>query len=119
MTDPIAAVSRFTVYIHAELEQQLRTTAIFPELDLENLYQELPKLHPVEPKPRQRKHRLPKRPPVFRGHFDCSNSGFTYLQIGNGLHVVEFWFDGRLLRKRGRPPVDVVIGRVPTSRRQP
>lgn len=115
MTDPAASAPRFTVYLHAELERELCSTAIFPECDLEKLYGELPQLHPVEAKSRQRKHRLPKRPRVFRGHFDCSNSGFTYLQIGNRLHIVEFWLDRRLLRKRGRPPMDVVIGKLPKS----
>lgn len=118
MTEPSPSAPPFDVYIHAELEQQLRSTAIFPEYDLENLCRELPYLHPSKPKPRQRKHRLPKRPRAFRGHFDCSNSGFTYLQIGNRLHIVEFWIDGRLLRKRGRPPVDVVIGIPPMSGRR-
>lgn len=112
MTNTSTPSPRFTVYLHARLEEQLRDLALFPDFDVECLLDELPKLHPVDPEPRLRKDRLPRRPRVFRGNFYGSNSGFTYLQIGDRLHIVEFWFDGKLIPFRGVPAkMDVELGK--------
>jgi hypothetical protein len=111
MTNDTDTIPRFTVYMHPLLERELdRKYSLINEMNREALYDELPRQHPIEPDRRLRR-RLSKQTRVFRGWFHMSNSGFTYVQAGDRLHVVEFWFDGNLLDKRRRPAVDVVIGR--------
>lgn len=118
MTKSSTPIPRFTVYLHPKLEEQFRDLAFFPESELEHLYHDLPRLHPTEPEPRLRKNRLPRRPRVFRGNFYSSNSGFTYLQIGDRLHIVEFWLDSKLIPFKGVPArMDVEIGKPPVKRR--
>jgi hypothetical protein len=75
---------------------------------IDDLFQELPKVHQSRETARpQRKPRKWLR--VYRGRYGWFDVGFSYVQVGNELHVVEFWPDADWA-KPNRAEVDSVIG---------
>ena len=115
--------TKFTVLMHPTLVDELDEG--FSPMDglvaIDEMFGELPQLHQaLAPK------RLSKRPrrtlKVYRGCYDWYSSlGFSYVQIGTTLHVLELWYDNN----PNLDKMDVILGQnqpggyVPFKRDQP
>jgi hypothetical protein len=98
--------TRFTVLMHRTLVDELDEG--FSPMDglvaIDQMFGELPLLHPSVAAKRPGK-RAGRRLKLYRGNFDWYNSlGFSYVQIGTTLHVLELWYD------ENPREVDVVLG---------
>ena len=98
----------FTVMMHPTLVDELDEG--FSPMDgivaIDEMFSELPLLHAgVAPK-RLRK-RTTRKLKVYRGCYDWYKSlGFSYVQIGTTLYVLELWYD----ENPNLSQVDVVLG---------
>jgi hypothetical protein len=87
--------TQFTVSMHPTLVDELDEG--FSPMDgivaIDEMFTELPMLHrPLAPK-RFRK-RAGRKLKVYLGCYDWyKNLGFSYVQIGTTLHVLELWYD--------------------------
>jgi hypothetical protein len=104
--------TKFTVSMHPTLVDELDEG--FSPMDglvaIDQMFSELPLLHQALAPKRCRK-RAGRWLKVYRGCYDWYTSlGFSYVQIGTTLHVLDLWCDEKL------PPqkVDVVLGQDPT-----
>ena len=86
---------RFTVVMHPDLVDELDEG--FSPMDglvaIDQMYGELPLLHRALA-PKRLGNRAVRRLKVFRGCYDWYSSlGFSYVQIGTTLHVLELWYE--------------------------
>ena len=106
----MTSTTTFTVFMHPdlvdELDDQLSPTDGIAALD--EVFGELPLKH----QPRQSS-RIPcrrrKSLKLYHGRFGWLDIGFSYVQIGNELHIVRLWHDVDWA-KPDRSEVDCVIG---------
>ena len=85
----------FTVSMHPDLVDELDEG--FSPMDgivsIDEMFNELPLLHRALAPSRLRK-RAGRKLKVYRGCYDWYKSlGFSYVQIGTTLHVLELWYD--------------------------
>jgi hypothetical protein len=85
----------FTVMMHPTLVDELDEG--FSPMDgivaIDEMFSELPLLHAGLAPKRLRK-RTARKLRVYRGCYDWYKSlGFSYVQIGTALHVLELWYD--------------------------
>ena len=104
-TEPTHA---FTVVMHPTLVDELDEG--FSPMDgilaIDEMFGELPLLHAGLAPKRLRK-RTARKLRVYRGCYDWYKSlGFSYVQIGTALHVLELWYD----ESPNLSQVDVVLG---------
>jgi hypothetical protein len=110
-------IHAFTVMMHPTLVDELDEG--FSPMDglvaIDQMFSELPLLHAgVAPK-RLCKRTAPKLK-VYRGCYDWYKSlGFSYVQIGTTLHVLELWYDE--IPNLGQ--VDVILGTGRTAGYEP
>ena len=100
--------TKFDVLMHPTLVDELDEG--FSPMDglvaIDEMFSELPLLHRVLAPKRPRK-RAGRRLKVYRGCYDWYTSlGFTYVQIGTTLHVLELWYE----QNPDRSKVDVILG---------
>ena len=99
-----------TVKMHHDLVEQL--DQCFSPADgieaIDQVFIDLPIAHQALPARRGGRGRG-RTLPRYRGRFGWFDLGFTYVQIGIELHVVELWHDDRWNKPRRRE-VDVVLG---------
>lgn len=100
-----STTSPFTIIIHPDLANELDEH--FSPGDgitaIEELYLELPKLHAPAKRNRTKRHTR-----LYRACYGWADLGFSYVQCGNQLHVLELWtYHSDELAQR---PVDVVLG---------
>jgi hypothetical protein len=100
----------FIVHIHFQLAARLNDefSVIHGEPALRELRDQLPKLHPTrsrkaDVRPRRRFIR------VYYGRFNWQNTGFSYIQVGNTLAIIDLWLDREFIAKRRRKHIDCVI----------
>jgi hypothetical protein len=108
--------TKFTVFMHPTLIDRLDQG--FAPTDgliaINQMFLELPKLHPA-PAPKRSPNRAARRLKVYRGRYGWYfDLGFSYVQIGTELHVLELWYD-----EERRREVDVVLGRGPAEEYAP
>ncbi len=99
--------NNFTVYMHRELVDELDEG--FSPMDgitaINDLFVELPLQHRSH-EPRHERWRAPRKLRVYCGRFSWyPELGFSYVEIGQQLHVIELWFD----RNPERRTVDVIL----------
>ncbi len=80
---------------------------------INQIYLELPQLHPAAASELGRK-RPSRTLKVYRGRYDWFDLGFSYVQLGRELHVLELWNDTDW-NDPHRLEVDVVLGRGPVE----
>ncbi len=102
--------TKFTVFMHHDLVNKLDET--FSPVDgivaIDQMFIELPRLH-LGTLPKRPRNRVGRNLKVFRGNYHWFDLGFSYVQVGNALHVVELWRDYDW-RKPNRTDIDVVLG---------
>jgi hypothetical protein len=107
--------TKFTVFMHPTLVDQLDEG--FSPMDgiiaIDQIFLELPRLHPA-PVPKRSQNRAGRRLKVYRGRYHWYDLGFSYVQIGTTLHVLELWHDADY-RNSNRTEVDVVLGQGPAE----
>jgi hypothetical protein len=99
---------KFTVSMHPTLVDELDEG--FSPMDglvaIDEIFGELPLLHQALSPQRLRK-RAGRRLKVYRGCYDWySNLGFSYVQIGTTLHVLDLWYD----KNPNLSEMDVILG---------
>jgi hypothetical protein len=109
--------TKFTVLMHPSLVDQLDEG--FSPMDglvaIDQMFGELPLLHQALAPKRLRK-RAGRRLRVYRGCYDWYSSlGFSYVQIGTTLHVLDLWYAENLTRGK----VDVILGTEQTAGYEP
>lgn len=101
------SMDAFTVKIHFDLENEL--DECFSPGDgiaaIGQLHGELPRLHRSRTK---RRSRGVKRIHLYRGRYAWFDLGFSYVQVGNVLYVIEIWHDDDW-NNPNRQEVDVVL----------
>jgi hypothetical protein len=107
----------YTVSMHSKLVDELDQG--FSPMDglvaIDEMFSELPLLHRAFAPPRLRK-RAGRKLKVYRGCYDWYRSlGFSYVQIGTTLHVLELWYD----ETPNLEEVDVILGTGQTVGFQP
>jgi hypothetical protein len=114
---PSPAPTKFTVFMHPTLVDQLDEG--FSPMDgivaIDQIFAELPLLHQgLAPK---RPGRRPgRRLKVYRGCYDWYRSlGFSYVQIGTTLHVLDLWYD----ENPNCREMDVILGTDQTEGYEP
>ncbi len=85
----------FTVMMHRQLVDDLDEG--FSPMDgivaIDQMFGELPLLHQVLA-PKRLRRRAGRKLKVYRGCYDWYKSlGFSYVQIGTTLHVLDLWYD--------------------------
>jgi hypothetical protein len=100
--------TKFTVSMHPELIDELDEG--FSPMDgivsIDEMFNELPLLHRALAPTRLRK-RAGRKLTVYRGCYHWYRSlGFSYVQIGMTLHVLELWYN----ENRNLDEVDVILG---------
>jgi hypothetical protein len=100
--------TKFTVSMRSKLVDELDEG--FSPMDglvaIEEMFSELPLLHEALA-PKRLCKRAGRRLKVYRGTYYWYGSlGFSYVQIGSTLHVLELWYDDNLKREE----VDVILG---------
>jgi hypothetical protein len=107
--------TKFTVSMHPTLVDSLDYGFSpgdgFAAIDA--IFRELPQLHPA-PLPKRSRNRAGRSLKVYRGRYDWYSLGFSYVQIGTTLHVLELWDDADY-DNPNRTEVDVVLGREPAE----
>ncbi len=102
--------TEFTVFMHPKLVDELDET--FSPIDgiiaIDQMFLELPRLH-LGTLPKRPRSRVGRNLKIFRGCYHWYDLGFSYIQIGNALHVVELWHDYDS-GKPNRTDIDVVLG---------
>lgn len=98
----------FTVSMHPNLVDELDDG--FSPMDglvsIDEMFNELPLLHRALAPSRRRK-RAGRKLKVYRGCYDWyQNLGFSYVQIGTTLHVLELWYDDNPKANK----VDIILG---------
>jgi|HubBroStandDraft_6_1064221.scaffolds.fasta_scaffold353392_1 hypothetical protein len=98
----------FTVSMHPDLVDELDEG--FSPMDgivsIDEMFNELPLLHRALAPTRLRK-RAGHKLKVYRGCYDWYRSlGFSYVQLGTTLHVLELWYN----ENRNLDDVDVILG---------
>jgi hypothetical protein len=98
----------FTVMMHPTLVDELDEG--FSPMDglvaIDQMFSELPLLHAGSASKRLRK-KTARKLRVYRGCYDWyKNLGFSYIQIGTTLHVLELWYD----ESPNLIQLDVVLG---------
>ena len=98
----------FTVSMHPDLVDELDEG--FSPMDgivsIDEMFNELPLLHRALAPTRLRK-RAGRKLKVYRGCYHWyRNLGFSYVQIGTTLHVLELWYD----ENPNLNKVDVILG---------
>jgi hypothetical protein len=98
----------FTVLMHPTLVDALDDG--FSPMDgivaIDEMFSELPLLHPRSA-PRRRRKRPAGRLKVYRGCYDWYKElGFSYVQIGTTLHVLDLWYDDN----PNLSQMDVILG---------
>ena len=101
-------VPTFTVMMHRDLVDELDYG--FSPFDgivaIDDMFGELPILHRALA-PKRLKKRAGRKLKVYRGCYDWYNSlGFSYVQIGTRLHVLELWYD----ENPDLTKLDVILG---------
>jgi hypothetical protein len=109
-TAPKATVKSqsFTILMHPTLVDELDEG--FSPMDglvaIDEMFSELPLLHPALAPKRPRK-RTPRKLRVYRGCYDWYKSlGFSYVQIGTTLHVLDLWYVEQPILTQ----MDVILG---------
>jgi hypothetical protein len=109
---------RFSILMEASLVDELDEQ--FSPMDgivaIDQLFYELPRLHPGSVPKRGRK-RAGRRLKVYRARYRWSDLGLSYVQLGTTLHVLDLWYDDDY-NKPNRQEVDVVLGRNPAEEDQ-
>jgi len=87
--------TKFTVSMHPSLVDELDEG--FSPMDgivaIDEMFSELPLLHPGLAAKRRRK-RLAQMLKIYHGCYDWYKElGFSYVQIGTILHVLDLWYD--------------------------
>ncbi len=105
---PTTSGTAFTVSMHRQLVDDLDEG--FSPLDgvvaIDEMFSELPLLHRALAPLRLRK-RAGRKLKVYRGCYDWYKSlGFSYVQIGTTLHVLELWYN----ENPDLSEVDVILG---------
>ena len=98
----------FTVMMHPTLVDELDEG--FSPMDgivaIDQMFSELPLLH-AGVAPKRLRRRTARKLRVYRGCYDWYKSlGFSYVQIGTTLHVLDLWYN----EHRNLSEVDVVLG---------
>ncbi len=97
--------TKLTVSMHDTLVNEL--DECFSPMDgiiaIDQMFLELPQLHPAIA-PRRPQKRARRTLKVYRGRYHWYPLGFSYVQIGTTLHVLELW------NWDNRADVDVVLG---------
>ena len=78
---------------------------------IEQVFGQLPQLHAGNASKRRLRPDA-RRIPIYRGRFGWVDLGFTYVQVGQALHVIDLWTDADW-RKPTRREVDVVLDAIP------
>jgi hypothetical protein len=107
----------YTVSMLPELVDQLDEG--FSPMDgifaIDEMFSELPLLH-LALAPKRRPKRAGRKLKVYRGCYDWYKSlGFSYVQVGTTLHVLELWFD----ENPNLSQLDVVLGTGQTKGYEP
>jgi len=104
---------RLKVFMHADLVDELDESLSPMDglVAIEQIFSELPRRHAANGRPRSIR-RDARRIPIFRGRYQWVDIGFSYVQIGDSLHVIELWHDADS-RTPNRPDVDVVLQDMP------
>lgn len=108
-TPKATAMSKpFTVMMHPTLVDDLDEG--FSPMDglvaIDEMFSELPLLHAGLAPKRLRK-RATRKLKVYQGCYDWYNSlGFSYVQIGTTLHVLDLWYDEDI----NLSEMDVILG---------
>jgi hypothetical protein len=102
----MTSTKQFTVYMHTTLVDQLDEG--FSPMDglvaINDLFVGLPLQHRSQAK--RKRWRAPRTLKVYRGRFSWYRKlGFSYVEIGDQLHVIELWFD----EKPEQHQVDVIL----------
>jgi hypothetical protein len=100
--------TKFTVSMHPTLVDELDEP--FSPMDglvaIDEIFSELPLLH-ARLGPNRLRKRVPRKLKVYRGcYYWYSNLGFSYVQIGTTLHVLDLWYDENL----NLTEMDVILG---------
>ncbi len=87
----MTSTTPFKVYMHRELVDELDYG--FSPMDgiqaINDIFVGLPLVHPS---PARKQHRTPKKLRVYTGRFKWyPELAFTYIQLGDQLHVLELW----------------------------
>lgn len=91
---PTTSDRTFTVLMHRDLVDELdeRFSPLDGILAIDEIFGELPLLHRTLAPMRLRR-RAGRKLKVYRGCYDWYKSlGFSYVQIGTTLHVLELWY---------------------------
>jgi hypothetical protein len=111
--------TKFTVFMHDtlvdSLDEGFSAGDSFAAID--QIFNELPQLHPA-PVAKRSRNRAGRKLKVYRGRYDWYDLGFSYVQIGKRLHVLELWHDADYYDPN-RTEVDVVLGREPADENAP
>jgi hypothetical protein len=105
---PTTASQRFTVMMHKDLVDSLDEG--FSPMDgavaIDEMFAELPLLHPGKA-PKRFRTKPARKLKVYRGCYDWYQSlGFSYVQIGTTLHILDLWYD----KNPGLNDMDVILG---------
>jgi hypothetical protein len=114
---PATPAAPFTVWMHRDLVDELDEG--FSPMDgivaIDEMFCELPLVHRALAPLRLRK-RAGRKLKVYRGCFDWYKSlGFSYVQIGTTLHVLELWY----CENPNLADYDVVLGTGQTAGYKP
>lgn len=117
LRNPAKGDRTFTVSMHPTLVDELDEG--FSPMDglvaIDQMFGELPLLHQALAPKRLRK-RAGRWLKVYHGCYDWYSSlGFSYVQIGTTLHVLELWYDDSPTRRE----VDVILGQDQTPGYEP
>ncbi len=109
--------TKFTVSMHPTLVDDLDEG--FSPMDglvaIDQMFSELPLLHQALASKRRRKW-CGRTLKVYRGCYDWYLSfGFSYVQIGNTLHVLKLWYN----ETPNRSDVDIILGQGRTEGYEP
>ena len=109
--------TKFTVSMHRKLVDELDEG--FSPLDgviaIDEMFGELPLLHQALA-PKRLRRRAGRWLKVYRGCYDWYSSlGFSYVQIGTTLHVLELWYAENPTRLK----MDVILGQGKTEGYEP
>jgi hypothetical protein len=114
---PTMSDTTFTISMHPtfvdELDKGFGPTDGLVAID--EMFSELPLLHPALA-PKRLRNRAGLNLKVYRGCYDWyDNVGFSYVQIGTTLHVLELWYN----ENPNLSEVDVILGTGKTEGYEP
>jgi hypothetical protein len=103
------------VFMHSTLVDELDESLSPMDglVAIEQVFGQLPRLHAAKASKR-RLRRGARRIPIYRSRFGWVDLGFTYVQVGQVLHVIDLWHDSDWMRP-DRRDVDFVLNDLPDA----